>query len=277
MPTHELNGVSIAYEDSGGSGPAFVLVHGFTGNRHDFRDHYEALCKIGRTIIYDHRGHGDSTNTGDGSSYNLMQLVADLVAFLDALSVDVCDLLGHSMGGMVALRFVLQHPSRVRSLILMDTAARVPDRFVRSVFSAGGEVARTEGMAKLAEVARALAADDPNRPQASLAYEQHIGSAAYWERHRNRMSAMDPEAFAELGAAMCDQEPLTDRLGEIRCPTTILVGNQDAPFIAPARELQAGINNSTLVVIPEAAHSPQLENPEGWFEAVEDHLRDVRR
>lgn len=276
MPTLDVNGVSLAYHDSGGAGRAFVLVHGFTGNQNDFEDHLDALHKLGRTVLYDHRGHGESTNTGNPEHYTFEQLSADLLAVLDALGIESCDLLGHSMGGMVVLRFALAHPDRVRSLVLMDTSSRVPDRFVRSVFSGGGEVARSEGMAKLAEIARSLAEKDPNRPRASREYEKQIGSKSYWERHVRRMTGMDPEAFAMLGVAMSDQEPVTDRLGEIACPTTVLVGIEDLPFIEPSKELANGIPGAELIKIAEAAHSPQLENPKEWIEAIEAHLKRAR-
>lgn len=276
MTMIEINGVTIVCEDSGGDARALVLVHGFTGNRGDFRDHYAALSEIGRTVVYDHRGHGESTNTGEASTYSFDQLVADLDALLDRLGVTRCDLLGHSMGGMVALRYVLAHPERVSSLILMDTAARAPDGFLKVVFEMGAEIGRSEGMEKLAETARAMAEKDPNRTAASRAYQTRIGSEAYWKRHFQRMAAMDAEAFGMLGAELSDQQPTTERLGEIQCPTTILVGEQDVPFLEPSREMQAGIPDATRVVIAEAAHSPQLENPGAWFDALCAHLARVR-
>src|SRR6478735_8260574 len=136
MPTFSINGAELVYEDVGEGTRPFVLVHGLTGFRDDFRERMAALAELGRTIIYDHRGHGDSTNTGDPTSYSFAQLVDDLAGLLDALGVPTCDLLGHSMGGMIALRFVLAHPERVASLVLMDTAARAPDRVLRAPFAA---------------------------------------------------------------------------------------------------------------------------------------------
>jgi pimeloyl-ACP methyl ester carboxylesterase len=272
----DIDGVRVVYEDSGGSGRPFVLVHGFTGNRHDFRDHYDALSEIGRTVIYDQRGHGESTDLGDPSAYRFDLLVRDLRALLRALEIDHCDLLGHSMGGMIALRYALAHPESVASLVLMDTSARMPDGFVRMVFAAGGELALREGMSRLAEVARSMSAGDPRRPAASVRFEQEVGTEAYWERHRQRMSAMDPAAFGALGTEMCDQESLTARLAEIACPTTIIVGDEDAPFVGPSAEMEAGIPGARRVVIDGAAHSPQLEQPQQWWSAIVDHLRWAR-
>ncbi len=276
MPDITINGLNIVHEDCRSSGRPFVLVHGFTGNRHDFRDHFDELCGLGRTIAYDHRGHGDSAHAGEPTSYSFAHLVDDLRHFLEALEVETVDLLGHSMGGMVALRYALAHPDTVGSLVLMNTSSRVPDGFDRGIFAAGGELAAAEGMERLAEVAMSLAKEDPNRAPASVSYEREIGSEAFWARHRRRMLAMDPLAFGSLGIEMCDQEPVTERLGAIDCPTTIIIGDQDRAFLVPSEEMAAAIPGARRVVIPDAAHSPQLENPEAWFSAIREHLRWAR-
>lgn len=271
-----VNRVRLAYSDIGEGNRPLVLVHGFTGSRDDFHEQLAALGRIGRTILLDQRGHGESSNTGDPDTYTFSQLVADLAAFLDALGIERCDLLGHSMGGMVALRFVLAHPERVASLLLMDTSARAPDGFPRAPVAAAGTIAREEGMANLAALLRARAADDPRRPAAAKRLEAEMGAERFWERHHRRLTAMDPEAFAALGVMLVDQTPVTERLDEIACPTLVIVGEQDAPFRKPAEEFVERIANSTCCVIPDAAHSPQLENPALWFDAVRGHLLRVR-
>jgi pimeloyl-ACP methyl ester carboxylesterase len=276
MADIEINGLRITHQDCLSTGRPLVLVHGFTGNRLDFQDHFDALCALGRTVAYDHRGHGESSNAGRAEAYSFANLVDDLHRLLRVLDLDRVDLLGHSMGGMIALRYTLAYPEDVASLILMDTSARAPDGFDRSIFEAGGLLAQTAGMESLAEIAKSMAREDPRRPAASIAYERRIGSDEYWARHRRRLMAMDPFAFGALGTELCDQEPLTDRLGAIECPTTILVGDQDAPFLEPSSEMAAAIPGSRKVVIPAAAHSPQLENPSAWFASMRDHLAWVR-
>ncbi len=274
--TVAINGVDIVCEDGGDGARPFVLVHGFTGTREDFRDHLPALAALGRTVVYDQRGHGESTNTGDAETYTFDQLVSDLRAFLDALGIARCDLLGHSMGGMIALRFALRHPERVASLVLMDTAARPPDGILRAPLAAGGRIACDQGMETLSDLLRARAADDPARPAASRRLEVEMGAEAYWARHRRRLTSMDPEAFAALGAMLADQEPLTDRVAEIACPTLVMVGDQDLPFLRPAAEMAGAIPAATQVTIADAAHSPQIENPSAWIAAIRAHLVRVR-
>lgn len=274
MPLLTVNGVALCVEDLGDGTRPLVLVHGLTGFRDDFRAQVPALVALGRTVLYDLRGHGESA-PGAPDAYSFAQLVADLEALLEARGIAACDLLGHSMGGMVALRFALARPQRVASLLLMGTAARAPDRMPRAPYAAAAAIARQDGMATLAALLRARAAEEPDRPVAERRLEADWG-AAYWEWRRRRLTATDPEAFHALVLELLDQAPLTDRLGAIACPTTVLVGEEDAAFVAPAAELATAIAGARLVSIAGAAHSPQLERPADWLAAVRAHLAWAR-
>src|SRR5262249_36625496 len=162
----------------------------------------------------------------DAAGYTIAQLAADVVGFLDAKGIARCDLLGHSMGGFVAQRLVLGHPQRVSSLILMDTASEPIARDARKFFEIGAKIARENGMGRVSQVSRAAAERDPNRAPSVVRCEQRMGPDLYWARNEAKMHQMDPVAFATLGAALVDAEPMTQRLGEIRCPTTVLVGRE---------------------------------------------------
>jgi pimeloyl-ACP methyl ester carboxylesterase len=177
---------------------------------------------------------------------------------------------------MVCLRLALAHPARVASLVLMDTAPGPIAAQPRKIFEIGGKIAREQGMAALFAAMRTQASSDPNRPLAARRAEETMGPARYWERVRAKIEAMDPEAFATLGPLLADHEGVEDRLGEIRCPTTVVVGAEDAAFLAPSRALEAGIAGARLVEIPGAAHSPQIENAGPWLVAIRDHLARAR-
>ena len=270
-----IGDVDMACEVHGAGERPFVLVHGFTGSRDDWREMLPRLAARGRTIAPDLRGHGDTNNPGTASGYTFERLTEDLLALLDALEVSRFDLLGHSMGGMLALRAVLAEPERVASLVLMDTAAEPISRAARPFFEASAKLARESGMEALFEVGRKAAALTP-RPPAVVRSVERLGEDAYWERLRAKLVAMDPVAFATLGLGLVEDRGVLDRLGEIRCPTTVVVGAQDAPFRRPAELLAERISGARLVVIDDAAHSPQLENPDAWLEAISAHLDRAR-
>lgn len=260
-----VDGVRLALDDrGGGESVPLALVHGFTGSRIDFADVIDDLAGDRRVVAWDHRGHADSTNTGDAATYTFDRLVADMEAVVDELGLGRFHLLGHSMGGIVSMRYALAHPDRVCSLILMDTLAS-PDVIPPDIMRFMIENLRSEGIEGLAAQAVALEAAQERVPaerrDAVLARVEH------------KMANVDPEAFAALGEALIGFDPLLDRLGrEVRCPTTVLVGEGDVGLRAAATALATTIGGAVEVVIPDALHSPQEENPAAWLAAVREHL-----
>lgn len=270
-----IGDVELRYNEVPGAGRPLVLLHGLTGHRDDFRTRMPDLADTGRLLAPDLRGHGDFTATGRPETFGFEQLVADTAALLDAWGVEGCDLLGHSFGGMVALRFVLARPERVASLVLMDTAPFAPDGYTVATFEKAGAIARARGMAFLQErVERATR----GREAASASDRQTEKWAdLYWTHHRLRYCAMDPVAYGALGMLMVEQTPVDGRLAEIRCPTTVLVGADDTEFLRGAEALAAGIGHAELAVLPDAGHHPHMENPGAWLAVIRAHLARARR
>jgi 2-succinyl-6-hydroxy-2,4-cyclohexadiene-1-carboxylate synthase len=271
-----VNGVEIAYEDRGRGAQPLVLVHGFTGFRHDFAGQLDALARERRVLAPDLRGHGESGRSGDPADYTLARLAEDLLGFLDALGVSRCDLLGHSMGGMLALRAVLAQPERVASLLLMDTAAGPLDWVDPAQLALATRVAREAGMAALAAILRVRAKDDPERGEPDRRVEAEWGEERFWAWRIARLAATDPAAYEALGRALVEQDDLSPWLPSIAAPTTVLVGELDHEFRRPAEALVQGIPGARHVVLPGAGHQPQHEAPDAWREAVLEHLLRAR-
>ena len=266
-------GIEIAYEERG-SGEPLVLLHGWTGFRQDFEPHFDALSATHRLLVPDMRGHGESTHTGDPADYTFEALVGDLIAFMDAVAGAPCHLLGHSMGGMVALRAALAEPDALRSLILMDTNPAPLAHVNLEALEMAGKVAREQGMEALATILRNLESASPARTAAVRAHEAAAGEA-YWAWRAARIRAIDPAAYDTFVHAMIHQTSQIDRLPEIAVPTLVMVGSQDVEFLQPSGILAAGIPDAWLLQIPGAAHQPQLEAPGRWLEAIRIHLARV--
>jgi pimeloyl-ACP methyl ester carboxylesterase len=269
-----VRGIEMELEDAGEGERTFVLVHGFTGSRDDFREHVPGLARLGRTLALDQRGHGGTSNSGRAEDYTMGGLVADLAAAFDALGLARADLLGHSLGGMVALRFALTHPERVASLVLMDTSARpmslpIPE----PVRGALVKLVHEQGVAALLPGMRQRTELPPSMRRTI----ERMGPDVFWGRIQRKLEAMDPVAWTTLLGVLGGCEPAAERLAEIRCPTLVLVGAEDQPFLAPADELARGIRGAERVTIPDAAHSPQLENPPAWAAAIQAHLARARQ
>ncbi|MBW2241203.1 MAG: alpha/beta fold hydrolase [Deltaproteobacteria bacterium] len=270
----QVGDLEVEYSEAGSGARPFVLVHGFTGSRDDFAEVLPKLSEHGYTLAPDNRGHGGTTNPGVPEGYSLEQMQADLGGFLDVLGHEQVDLLGHSLGGMISLRFVLAHPERVASLVLMDTMPGPMENMPRQFFEAGAKVAREHGMATLFAGMRAR--PPAMNPEAVKRTMERMGEERYWARIEAKILAMDPEAFAELSTVLMDQAPVTDRLEEIACPTLVLVGEHDVPFVEPAKLMAERIPNARLKVIESAAHSAQFENEAAWLDAIQTHLHSAR-
>jgi pimeloyl-ACP methyl ester carboxylesterase len=269
------NGIEIAFESHGEGERPLVLVHGFTGFRQDFATQLPELARHGRVLALDLRGHGES-GRGEPAHYAFDALVADLLGFLDALGIERADVLGHSMGGMLALRAALGAPQRIASLVLMSTSARPLGFIDRAQLALAGRVAREAGMPALAQILRARAAGDAARSEADRRIEVEWGEERFWAWRTARVAAMDPAAYEPLATALAEQEDLTARLAEIACPASVLVGELDQEFRAPSDALARHLPGARLHVLPRAGHQPQHEAPEAWRAAVLEHLARVR-
>jgi pimeloyl-ACP methyl ester carboxylesterase len=247
-----------------------------TGHRKDFELVLPALAAHTRSLAPDLRGHGDSSQGSSARGFDFESLVDDQTRLLDALEIDRCDLLGHSFGGMLALRFALTHPDRVASLMLMSTSCEAPDVLTREVFVKAGGFAESRGMevlqARLEELGRA-----DESPLADDATPGQIDwRRRYWAHHKLRLCSMDPYAYGALGLAMMDQVPITDRLCEIRCPTTVMIGTADDEFVRGTEILSSQIVDTACQVLSGIGHHPHQESPDAFLKIVVDHLQRVR-
>ncbi len=272
-----VNGVELAVEEHGAGARPLVLVHGFTGFRQDFAPVIDALVSLaGRVVTLDLRGHGASTHTGDAATYTLDVLSEDVRAALVALGLVRCDLVGHSMGGMLAQRVALAEPQRVASLVLLSTSAEPLAWINEDALKLAAYVGREQGMAKLAEILRARAPEDPARTLADRRLERTWGTERFWAWRDARVIATDPVAYQALGLALKHAPEFRARVTAIECPALVLVGDLDGEFVAASPRLAAAIPGARHLVIPGAGHQPQLEAPEAWLAAMGEHLARVR-
>ena len=255
-----------------GSGPTLLLVHGFGGAKEDFADQVEALAARYHVVTFDHRGHGESDGPSDASAYSLDRLAADTVAVADAVGAEQFRLLGHSMGGMIARRLVLAHPQRVEALVLMDTSPGPVPGIDGELLEMGAVIALNEGMPELKRIM------DEFQPLGTPAYEKLMAERpGYREFNDRKWETLSPMMWATMGREIRDQPDQLAALAAVACPTLVIVGVQDEPFVDVSRAMADTIAGAELVVIPDAGHSPQFENPDAWLTALERFLARVDR
>jgi pimeloyl-ACP methyl ester carboxylesterase len=254
----------LAWRDMGGSGRPFVLVHGYTGSSDDFAHVVEPLTDLRRIILVDLPGHGTSPRS---EHYSLNAMTAAAGDFLETVVAEPCDLLGHSMGGRVVLPIAIDGSALLRSLVLMDTWADTPD----------GEERSHEMEALLALPDAEAVATWERRPAEPPTAETDLIVARWgqdWlDEHSVFNNQVDPLAVVQLAREFRDDpNSLLAATRSIHCPTTVLVGEFDDPFVGPSRRMAATIPDAELVMIVRAYHSPQLTHAEEWCSALRRHL-----
>lgn len=266
MPRVNVNGINLYYEVSG-SGPSVVLCHGYTGSHQDWMFQVPVLAQKYQVVTVDHRGHGTSDAPSSADAYSIPTLGDDLYGLFNYLDIAKCCLVGHSMGGFVALRLALDQPHVVSSLVLVDTASgpvNIPgyaDRRAKLL-----EIAQTDGMEAVFEY------DARHNPLSLKRFERYPGLLS---RAKRRMLEMPVDGYVYAGQALSERQDLTGRLKEISVPTLVMVGEEDFPFHQPSRTLVEGIPNAQLRVVPQGLHCPQEEESETFNQMLLEFLTQV--
>jgi pimeloyl-ACP methyl ester carboxylesterase len=243
----EVNGTRLYYERAG-TGPAVILLHGGNLDLRMWDDQMPVLVKSFTVIRYDIRPYGRSAETEKGFSS-----VEDLRALTDHLNVKVASLVGLSLGGRIAIDFALAYPDRVNKLVLMGPgltgyAFNVNDERMKLILAKARE-GDAEGAMDL-WLQHPMMAPAMSRPKvAARIREIAKDNLQVWRRLPVGEQVPAPAAIK--------------RLGDIKAPTLLIVGERDVPDIqAIVQLLQRDVKGARTEVIPGAAHMPNMEDPE---------------
>lgn len=263
MPDVLSNGVRLYYSETGSGPETVVFSHSYLVDNRHFAPQVAALEDRYRCIAFDHRGHGRSEVARDG--YDMETLYRDAVGLIEALDCAPCHFVGLSTGGFIGLRLGLRRPDLVRSLVLMDTSADAEPAAALTQYRLMLAVVRRVGYWPL--MRRVLPMffapkflGDPAR----------AGEVRQWRR---RMMANDRRAIAAFGHGIFGRESVHHRIGAIRVPTLVVVGEQDIPTPpAKARRIAERIPGAVLKVIPDAGHLCTIEEPAAVNAAIGEFL-----
>lgn len=243
----DLGSAALVGEQREGTAPPLVLVHGFGGSRHDWNPLIAALPQSLPVIAYDQRGFGDST----GEPSTPFSHADDLLALLDRLGIAQADICGMSLGGATALNFALDHPERVRRLVLISPLmvgwSWTPDWVER--WKQIGRAARGGDMDTARQLwwQHPLFASTRASPAAPLL---HASIAAF----HGRQWVQDDQR-PEL--------PDVDRLTGLAVPTLLLTGALDTDDFRLIADVIAGAGqNVTRIDHADAGHMLNFEKPD---------------
>jgi pimeloyl-ACP methyl ester carboxylesterase len=239
MPKLSREGVNLNYEIHG-SGPAILLSHGYSATVEMWRGQVGPLSRHHQLILWDMRGHGQTDSPDDPAAYSEEASVADMAALLDAAGVEQAIVGGLSLGGYMSLAFYRAHPQRVRALLLFDTGPGFKNDEARAAWNKRAlETAstfETEGLASLKSRSREMAAST------------HRSARGLARAARGMLAQRDARVI--------------QLLPEIKVPTLIIVGADDTHFLASADYMATKIPNAKKIMIPNAGHAANLDQPE---------------
>lgn len=259
-----VNGTNLYYEFTG-TGPAVVLIHGYTLDTRMWADQIEAFSQNYRVVCYDLRGFGRSALP----TQDLYSHADDLKALLDFLGVARAHIMGLSLGGAVAVDFALAYPATVNSLILVDASAvdgyPWPDA-LNPWFDAIGQAAKAGDLdqARTHWLNTGWFTPAQAKPVVAAKLRQIVNDYSGWHfAHHNPVKASVISA--------------NQRLAEIEAPTLVVVGEYDLPFynLPLAEHLSQTIPHARKIMLPGVGHMANMEDHDGFNKAVLEFLSET--
>jgi pimeloyl-ACP methyl ester carboxylesterase len=248
MPELDRGGWHLRYELAGKGPELVVLTHGFGATAETWRHQVAALAPFYRVLTWDLRAHGRSGSPD--VPITIGTLAEDLAAVVRAAGGGPAHALGHSAGGVITMRFAIDFPELVRSLVLVGTASECNAR----------AHAWYESLAVTAETA------------GGEALLKKLGSRDVTDR------PPEGRGFARISRAMggLHTEPLTSALAAVRCPTLVIVGEKDFLGVGGSVIISRRITGSELAIVAERGHALFHEDPPGFNERLLAFLRGVK-
>jgi 3-oxoadipate enol-lactonase len=237
-----------------------LLIHAFPLDASMWDAQVEALAPDADVLAPHLPGFGGTAPVGEILT---MDAAADhCAAELDRAGVDRAVVCGLSMGGYVAFSMWRRHRERIEGLLLANTRAEPDDDAGRERRRAVAEKARSDG-------SEAIAAEPPPLLAADA-------DESMWERVRAMIRRQSGEGIAAASLGMAERPDSRPILGEIDVPTTVIVGAADT-LTPPAmsESMAAAIGGASLVVLEDAGHLSNLEDPEGFTDALRALARRV--
>jgi pimeloyl-ACP methyl ester carboxylesterase len=289
--TSQGQSLEMAYMDiapARANGKTIVLLHGKNFCGATWESVISALRDAGyRVIVPDQIGFCKSSKP-ELYQFSLHQLAANTRTLLDKLGVEKPIVMGHSMGGMLAMRYALMYPQDTSGLVLVNPI--------------GLEDWKAKGV-PLATVDELYAGEQRTSFDTIKAYQQSTYYAGQWKPEYDRWVAMLASMYQGAGGKlvawsqaltsdMILSQPVVYELEHIAVPTLLLIGEKDTTAIGKNRappeaaktlgnypvlagETQGRIKGSTLVTFPELGHSPQVQDPARFNATLLEHLRKL--
>jgi 2-hydroxy-6-oxonona-2,4-dienedioate hydrolase len=262
-----ISNAKLYYEVSG-SGIPIVMLHAGVADSRQWNNEFKHFSQYYQSVRYDMRGYGKSEPVAGKFSH-----LTDISEIFKAIQIDPpLIMMGCSMGGGLGLDYTLANPSKVKALIMVGSGpsgleldVEEPAKFTDAV-----KAFEDGDLDQVAEIETQIWFDGIGRTPEKV--NQNMRQLAY-EMNRTALG----HEVKELGERQADTDlPAYERLNEIDIPVLIIVGSQDIPYIhAAADYMDKGLKNSRVVIIEDAAHLPNMDQPVKFQRILTDFLSDL--
>ena len=270
MPTLRTDDI-ITYYEAHGEGKPLVFIHG-AGASHDmWRPQVEHFSRKYKVITYDVRGHGQSEAVDsiafETRRYSCELFADDLHALLDGLDMEKPVICGLSLGGMIAQAYAVKYPDDLRALVLADTAA--------SSALGWGEKLQKALLPKWAVKLLIRCLSRERYAQFAFSFFKDIEPEVKEYLIREHLK-FKKEELLKVTDAIYDFQLL--ELSRIKVPTLIVVGERERKAVlAHAEKIHELIEDSSIVIVRDAMHASNLENPERFNKELEEFFSPHNR
>ncbi len=260
MPKFNSGDINLYYE-SVGEGDCLLFIHGLGSSSRDWEQQIPYFAKSYRVLTVDVRGHGQSDKPP--GPYSVKQFSDDIAALLHDLIITAVNVIGVSMGGMIAFQLAVDHPKLVKSMVIVNSGPELIPRTLMEKLAIWQRfvILRFMGMRKMGEV---LA------PRLFIKEEQ----AALREQFIERWAENDKRAYTDTLRALVGWSVL-DRIGTITVPVLVMAADEDYTPVSAKKAYLGKLPNARLLVIEDSRHATPMERPEAINTAVTEFLEGL--
>jgi 3-oxoadipate enol-lactonase len=264
MPYANNNGVKVFY-DTYGEGTPLVFLHPWTTNGYIWYFQIFPFARSNQVVVIDHRGHGRSDKPRNG--YAIQQHAQDVATVMDALKLERAVLVGNSIGGMIAMQFALDYPSRVLANVIQSSGTALSENMPKE--AAEGFRNNYEGTFAALLEGTVSAKTRRERPEILEVMKSHFLTPSNFPRHVFDSAFADPNGVFNWN--------IKDRLREIRQPTLVIAGEDDqATPVAANKFLADNIPGARFVTVKDVGHFYQLENPSAFNSTLREFIGGLK-
>lgn len=266
MPFTKVNNQEIFYNDTNGTGPAVIFMHGFLMDQSLFDSQVKELSPHYRCVSWDARGFGQTK--WDGKPFNLYDSVKDCLGLMDHLGIKSAVLVGMSQGGYCALRTALVAPERVNALVLMSTKAAADPEPMKAAFRDMRDTWHQAGpVTPLLEGLATAILGPMNEPE----IEKH------WNHWLPKWKKISGDAIFHAMNNLLDRDEISHRLHEISCPVLITHGENDTAIpVSVAEDLRKKLPHCLEVVISPGSHAVNMTHAHNINPSLKRFLKSLK-